>query len=872
MSWNQWVPGAPDMDPDLPFTRNALEAGSKRSDTVTPPPHGMVESSEGLFGSLNQPLPGPVTWPEHELPVEIFEIIISYISRAEIKNLRLVCREFESKVTAQYFRNVVVPFKSELYSTLTHDENGVLRSTTPLFSSGMRIFQSFGRHILRFALSLELDEDTLAYPPIKPGQQAVPSFWGVYRWPHPTYHRYTDLEGLEQTADETEAMKAALKCLSRVTNLGLCCDAGLGFLNGPDNIARCAAIPQPVFSTQNWRRTIQESDNWKQPIVTMSDLNGQAKTLKKQSFDNPISFKRSVLKKMVADAGYNESQIDEGVRVILETEGTSLALIDFDERSSANGDRRLPAGAPARLLDFDPPVDFSNHPLTPASLTRAQKEMLLELEWAHRAMIQSYVMGLIDNASSGAFNNLTTLTIAKIPSSHLHIFYRHELWGSLTNLNNVHLGVIADWRRISKSVPGCIDDTPVSPVEAVDKVFQLLDKYIGISKSIESLHFEWICGGEFAPGTFQRNHYVLPAPFFQQPQLMASPDSPLAREDDLLSLPFIKHLSLKNCWAAPHVFLETIRHMALSSLEKLELESVSLSGPPTTINQAPLHQPVGGQNFANAANLLNLFQLAGGQNLNVGLPPFVQHGQPAPAMAVAQPQGPAGFQVPFPLQAPLAPLAPLAPMAPEALEQPDWLTWGGIIEHFSPGIKVRDILKRRLQTTFQDLQDQNAIGIQTLEALGNYLPRTMGLLKDEKRYTLTCLSFKSCGYVAVDSSTINTRGLLPRGAQGLSGNGNPHNQDLSLMMQRCRDGLLGRIAPCIKDAEIHQLLNVFGMELGWENVYGPLKIAAAEADGVERPGRGRFSGLVETCSPEEKEAVISTFLPQQQTSDAPMGF
>lgn len=812
-------------------------------------------------------------WPKDEIPVEIFEIIISHVSRADIRNLRLVCREFDSKATAQYFRNVVVPFKSELYSTLTHDENGVLRSSIPLFSSGMRIFQSFGRHIRRFALSLELDEDTLAYPPIKPSQEAIPSFWGMYRWPHPTYHRYTDLEGLEQTGDETEAMKDALNCLVRVTNLGLCCDAGLGFLNGPDNIARSATIRQPVFATQNWRRAPQEVQRQGQSIVHMPGLPGQAQSLKKPIFDNPISFKRSVLQKMATDAGYSGSNIDEAIRLVLETEGTNLSLIDFDERS-LNYDRR-PLGATSRMLsdfrilpEFEASVDVAAHPLIPSSLTRAQKEMLLELEWAHRAMIQSYVIALIDNAFLGGFQHLTTLTIAKIPSCHVHILYRHELWENLTNLSNLHLGVIADWRRVTKPIPGCIEDTHVSPVEAVSKVFQLLDIYVGAARNIESLHFEWICGGEFAPGTFQRNHYILPAPFFQRPELMASPESPVARENELLSLPYVKHLSLKNCWASPHVFLETIRHMAVASLEKLELESVSLSGPPTTVNQAPLHQPIGAQ-VGHAANLLNLFQLGGAQA--PVLPPPVAVGTHWPGFAHAPAQQnqqlpympPNNFvgqnQVGFAPPAPAPPPPPPPPAEAQRLELPDWFTWAGILEHFSPGIRVRDIIDR---PSLPDHQAPNHVWSLNAASLAAYVPRALTLVKDEKKYTLKCISFKSCGYVAVDCPFVNTRFILPRGAQGLGGNGNPHNQDISALMQGCKDGLLGRVAPHIKDAETAQLVNAFGMELGWENVYGSQQIAAAEADGVERPGRGRFSGRLEECSPETREARNAQDLPQ----------
>ncbi|RGP80472.1 f-box containing [Fusarium longipes] len=826
----------------------------KRPSTAPPPScddemYAITERSDAHGWSSQS---ASVHWPKNQVPVEIFEIIISHLTRLEVRCLRLVCKEFEIKVSAQYFRNVVVPFKSELYSKLDRDENGALkRTSSALLSNGMRIFQSFGRHIRRFALSLELDEDTLSYPPIKPSQEAVPSFWGIYRWPHGTYHRYTDLEGLEQTADETEAMKEALKCLVNVTNLGICCDAGLGFLLGPDHIARSAATLHPVFATQNWRVASSEPHRRKQAIVSLSDSHEMVKDTKKPVFENPISFKWTVLQKMASDAGYVGDQIDDAVRMILDTEGTDLTTIDFDERASLINDMesRPPLSLNNIRADFEPVVaDVAGYALIPSSLTRAQKEMLLELEWAHRAMIQSYVIGLIDNARDCSFTNLTTLTIAKIPSSHVYIFYRHDLWQSLPSLNNVSLGVIADWRRISKSAPGCVEDDSVSPVDAVGKVYQLLNSYIGAQANIESLHFEWICGGEFAPSTFQRNHYILPAPFFEDPQLMTRVDSPRTHKKDILILPFIKHLSLKNCWASPHVFLQTIRNMALCELEKLELESVSLSGPPTLTPQAPL------QGHITNLNTAHLFGL-------IAFPPGTQP-QPHPAHGAAGPPPAPPPPLPIPpmfqhaLQPNTQPNAAPGPLAapPDVLQQPEMFSWAGIIEHFSPSIKIQNILAARDEasnSTDQLVHNQP-------DPLGQHIPSSHRLGSDEKKYTLKCLSFKSCGYVSIDVAAINTRSILPFGTQALAGNGNPHSSNLGPLMQKSRDKLLGRIAPFLQRQELFQLTTAFGLDIGWENIYDQRTIFDAMSDGVESPGRGRFSGTIDAITAEARGDGVET--------------
>jgi hypothetical protein len=774
-----------------------------------------------------QLLPTNVTWPQAEVPVEIFELIASHLSRAEVKTLRLVSREFESKVSGRYFKNVVVPFRSELYGRLSRDSKGALQHpSSAFFSNGMRIFESFGPHILRFALSLELDEDALAHPPLKPTQEAISTFWGMYRWPHQNYNRYADLEGIEQTADETQGMKDAMRCLSKVTNLGLCCDAGLGFLVRPDRHARGAKSQHPVFATRNWRREHRRtsvSDDDDEPIVTIADFNGHVAPRRKASCTDPVHYKRNVLEKMARDAGFKGAEINEAIDLLLQSENINLSDIDFDERSVAlNNAQSTPAlpsvdemelgarGWTVHRADNGPSnTDVRRHPLIPAHLTRAQKELLLELEWAHRAMIQSYVLAMIDNASQGCYSSLTTLTIAKIPSSHVHILYRDDFWGCFPNLTNVSIGVIADWRSISKPAPGCIDDTPVSPLESVGKVFKLLNSYIGNQPKIESLHFEWICGGEFAPSAFQRNQYILPAPFLEDPERMTEPFGPSLDASSLLKLPHIKHLSLKNCWSSPQVLLQTVRQMGLSSLEKLELESVSLSGQPTQVPQFPLH--------------LTQVQIA---------PP----GNPAnfvPAVQVA----------PWPAAEnnPAAAPEPPTPTSPASVQVPDLLTWSGLLEHFSPGAKIRNM--------FEDDDDVSDASRQAWQAkvgaVSHNLHRSGRLIGDERRYKLRCLSLKSCGYVAIDSVNTDTRALLPAGTQVLGGPVHEHLHSLSPLMQRSKDRLMGRIVPYLHAQELFNLTEAFDMTPGWDDIYSDKMIEEAIADGVDVPGMGRFTGIIQ---------------------------
>ncbi|KAK2612898.1 hypothetical protein QQS21_001009 [Conoideocrella luteorostrata] len=739
-----------------------------------------------------------------QIPVEIFEIITSHLTRADVKALRLVCREFESKVSGRYFRNVVVPFRSELYTSPDRDENGSAKqSSTDVLANGTRIFESFGPHITRFALSLEIDERSLAYPPIKPTQEVIRAFWGLYRWPHQNYHRFSELAGIERTADETKGMKEALRHLTQVRNLGLCCDAGLGFLMGPDVPAYAARSKHAVFSTVN---------------IATSDSDGVAEDERMSPYPNLMAFRRKFLETMVLESGFTSSQVDDVIQTILKTERATLASIDCEERSAAV---LALADTPHRHFTAKTVKETYQYPLMPSSLTRAQKEMLLELEWAHRAMIQSYILGLIDNAAIGSFENVTTLTIAKIPGCHVHSFCRDDVWEAIPSIKKVSLGVIADWRRITAS-GGYVQDINMSPVESVGTVFTLFDRYIAKYPNIESIHFEWICGGEFASGAYQRNSYILPAPFYEQPALMATAATIQTDNSKLLHLPHIKHLSLKNCWSSPHVLLQVIRQLALASLEKLELESVSLSGPPTIQAQAsllpltipPLPRESIADHMAGVVDNEFMQDLHGAQHHVPNLP-ATQYST-APNTAPGYPNS----------------------QSADPFRHPDILTWAGIIDHFSPSIKIRKILAEQ---TGEELDP--AILQEMAKTIRPFVPRADDIYNDENWYQLKCLSLKSCGYVFLDTPYLNTRSILPE--PGIVYEADTRcNEEFMYMMQSCRDKLLGKINPCIKFQE-EIILDAFGVTLGWEGIYDESVILNAKTDGVGSPGQGRINCLLE---------------------------
>jgi hypothetical protein len=78
-----------------------------------------------------------------QLPMEILEIIVSYLPRSSIQSMRLVNREFEDKVSEYLFKVVVVPFKSEIYDILDAPDTQVddCLGAVVLQDKGMRVFQ-----------------------------------------------------------------------------------------------------------------------------------------------------------------------------------------------------------------------------------------------------------------------------------------------------------------------------------------------------------------------------------------------------------------------------------------------------------------------------------------------------------------------------------------------------------------------------------------------------------------------------------------------------------------------------------------------------------------------------------------------------------
>ncbi|RDW59988.1 hypothetical protein BP5796_11594 [Coleophoma crateriformis] len=859
--------------------------------------------TRGLFSMESRNTTSNLTWPTSDakrLPVEIFVIIASHLSRQSIQSMRLVCKEFEEKISEYLFRVVVVPFKPEIYGITPEPnhggmlhENDILKGSIMLQDKGMRVFQGFGQHIKRFALSFEFDEDKLARPPVKSDQEAITSFWGIYRWPFKSYNRYSQLEGLEQTADETRTMAKALRFITNASELGLSVDGGLGWLAGPDInmvvLERDGSVP--VFGES--RFPLDDASN----VERIRKAKARAARFSGTSFeDTTTSSEWSALERMLTEAGYGGADLERSVQTLLDSErlGSSTA-----SSSSTSTQTTYPAfrrmqkgrfsnGRPARSVstsiaaqninaatmslllpnttpnsstqvdsvhdipgDADAespgqevsnqnlvafPVSISDDdddddnafqiitdnshpaiktevcPLKPNDLTNAQKEMLLEMEWAQRAFMQSYAIAIIDNPVT--FQNITTLTIARLPNRHLPILRREDFWDSLPRVNKLSIAVIPDWREVVKLPTSWVQDNRVEPSQSITGVYQLLQDQISRRKNIEAVHFEWLCGGEESPGIFSRNQHVLAAPLTSKAPEMVN----RRQQTQILTLPYVKHLSLKNCWISPHVILQFVSSLKHGHLEGLLLDSVSLCAPVS--NNAQPNILTGHANNNHAAQNAHLHvQAVANIGVANGFPMLanLHHLQMHHAQQLHHP----GQNVPP------APVVIAPPAAPQPQSNQKWFdpprvgSWPHVIDNLTPGERLAH---------FRHARD-----------LGPEPPAS-------KPTHLKRLEFRSCGYVRLaldmdqsmfdppDAPTANTTSFLKR------------MNDMEGVMMKPNDPYLGVIASHIQQVEETALENGWYMQIGWSGDQWATLTTEAAADGVRSPGQGRFSGVIDVGS------------------------
>ncbi|OTB15605.1 hypothetical protein K445DRAFT_11843 [Daldinia sp. EC12] len=507
-----------------------------------------------LLGTANK------GWPSDRLPVEIFTHIAKFLpDRSDLKNLRLVNKEFNKKLHDHFFERIVINVNLKLNALFNIPRPGLddyIPANITEYLMRSDSFRSISPQVRRIGLALELSEQELASPE-DDGHEAIEvREWGIFRWPATIERRAkTRIARLTQSLESARGVSYILANTKEVREIALSCDGCLGYLQGPDLNPYQPPGPPPVFGDPNVvPNTVRTTMDLSLPSL-------------KVTFDRP--YKLELMEAKLAAIGVHRNVIPLEILRLIRFEKTNMDGFTREDRWRAP----LPRSRYGDIQVTRGPRDY-DYRLQPDQLTETQARLLFHYITTHQALIQAFLLSVVDNSSS--YTRLTKVNIARIPSLHIDLLCRDDFWSGLPSVEEVSLGVVPDWREVIEENAYTITTRQVYPTTALPKVFRLLEDYIGVQSQIKKLHFEWLCGGEFAAGWLQREKHILPAPFLRKHRLVIH-----SGVDNLLILPHIQHLSLKNCWFAPNVFYRIIHTMSKDfSLETLDLESVSLTGPP----------------------------------------------------------------------------------------------------------------------------------------------------------------------------------------------------------------------------------------------------------------------------------------------------
>ncbi|KAJ4288402.1 hypothetical protein N0V90_011637 [Kalmusia sp. IMI 367209] len=834
--------------------------------------------------------------PVWNLPVELIEIIASYLNRDDIKSMRLVSRELNQNVSQVLFQTVVVPFNTEIYGMLGQDQaldiKGKKKAGTSNFvwknangddvynGHGLDVFRGFGAHITRYGMSFEVTEDALANPPVKTLTERHESFWGTFDWPFVEYRRFEAVAGLETAADETPRMKTAFSELTKVQELALSVDAGLGWLNGPDRSIRARILQRPpeVFGTRKEipdRRNHAQQELWRhvEACYAAAERNIILATLYK------LETARLPSKTQQAQLILDEQSEMPFVEPHIISEALQLDTSDLTVPMSFEDpevlDRFVTPQAPSSVgilfTAMIQPADAGQliSSVIPSTLTKAQKEWLMETEWAQRAFISSYMLSIIDNPRT--FNSVHTLNISRLSDRYISMLNREDFWGALPNLNKVTLMVLPCWRTIHRDEAGSVDTPRINPSSEIDSVVALLQRVISQRSQIKTLTIGWATGGEHAEGLHARNKLLQPAPLMSLDIITSQSATDL--QTALLRFPFVERLTLKNCWMTPLALEEFVRLHDNLNLKHLILDSVSLTG---LLRPPQHHFPAGQQVNAQGGNpgiaalvvqaqMLNAHMQAvqgNGEPQNLSQARFVHTqiqllqtqiqalqnapgGHPAQVAALqarlhhtTQIQAQLLFQGQVPVQSTMhghhnaqlpqvqppqqATPAPVAPAIPPTTNMPTLLaaepregSWMSVIDIITPGPNLRDF--------------------------GSVHSRA-----DDKRVSsLRSIEFISCGYARLRYLSFDQEVVEEADAfvarRRVDHALNKRSQTLQPSMLSAKWALLGEI---VQEGHVRELVTLYAgwnLETGWKDKN---EAKAPQFDGVLPGGTGRFTGIV----------------------------
>jgi hypothetical protein len=865
-------------------------------------------------------------WPPGKIPTEIYEDIASHLSRDDIKAMRMVCREFYRHVSQVLFKTVVVPFNREIYGMLVDDVSLGTKlkekakgktNRDPIKSMwwanadredvydghALDVFRRFGPHIVRFGMSFEVDEASLANLPEKHVTQTRTSFWGVYQWPRAEYCRYDGIANIEIAADETTRMKQAFSELTRVQELALSLNHGLGWLQGPELSIRSQILEQPphVFGTAHpipdrLTQSRREFWNYLNSCHRTAGSDVKKATLYQARLPEVLSNfddGTGVLDKLGGLKFLSPSVVDSAVPCDspLSPGHTTLHLKEKQAIERSQNTTKV------MFTSVEPPTELATRyrGLIPAILNQAQKEWLMEVGWAQRAFISSYIISVLDNPD--IFANVHTMNIARIPDCLLPNLTRQDFWAALPSLKNAIVMVLPSWRDVTKDKAAIVEVIPLQPTDRLDLFYAVLQT-IGEHAGIKQMTFGWAAGGEHAEGLFARNRLILPAPVLPRDSLLEAKQSDIPTQ--LLKFRHVEDLTLVNCWITPPALIEfTIAHARLG-LEKLRLKSVSLCGfprgRPNNGNMGPVFTIPGQFNHAGVDAHTNPVQTL---ITPAGLQQQVQALQTQIQRAQARPDGHKAtwileFQQEQLRQLQRRPVPPQYPGVPSIMSIPQMYTWrfsqnnppvtppltspslpglgiaatGGGVPLYHPmaapppplihrGVAQVSLHAAIRYGSWTWVLDQISPG-RILCDFGNPFGQGQHLHIPETKFK--SIEFESCGYVDLQRMVIEHFDraedifLNLRPPSDLANFYNDKRVRLQKFMIQTTDNLLGQILTDLDSAEAVVLTAGWFMELGWKDQ------EAAEAalfDVATLGGTARFSGTIHASDLEEDVAAGS---------------
>lgn len=594
----------------LPRIKRSIEFANSRKLSVSnadqhPRSAIMYNNQVAPASSTTAPLQQP-KWPT-QVPVEIFNMFAGHLSPRDISSMRLVCKEFEQKISPNLFEEVVVPFTPDLFDMVEDDASArraqgrnasskgkgkgraVDEPAAMLHSSGqcdengyyhpsskgtskrsLRVFQGFGPHMKKFGIRFDVTEAELSAPPSKKSsQKQVEAYHGGYIWPPSGYARYSRLAKLEQVADETPRMAAALASLVNVREIGLSIDSGLGFLSGPDRSCRSMILqkPAPLFKdadTSSRPMSSSAEEFWS--CLQDSHTSFTLRRPRIQSSPALLSSEQLLTCALPVDC-------DKFPRIC--PPGFGDTSLWPSTQANAILDPRAALPAAGIIYTLGETQGILSPRLSPFNLTNDQNQWLLETGWAQHAFMDSYVLALSDNPQ--IFHQVKKVTISKISSSLLLKLDNDTFWDALPNVQDLTLLVSPDWRNVSKDEAGYAQTPKQQPSNAIG-IFHGMLRHLLYMEHVRELTIGYASGGENATGLFSRNSHLLPAPLTTRNHALDTQPAPC-------SFPNIKHLVLKNCWLTPCMLVSLAKSRQAANIAEntLTLDSVSLTVNPVGV-------------------------------------------------------------------------------------------------------------------------------------------------------------------------------------------------------------------------------------------------------------------------------------------------